>query len=50
MLSHIPLHRFGKTKDIANATLFLVAPENDYITGSVMTVDGGWTAGYSRDF
>lgn len=50
MLSHIPLHRFGTTKDIANAALFLVAPENDYVTGSVITVDGGWTAGYSRDF
>jgi NAD(P)-dependent dehydrogenase (short-subunit alcohol dehydrogenase family) len=50
MLSHIPVHRFGKCQDIANAALFLVAPENDYITGSVMTVDGGWTAGYSRDF
>jgi len=50
MLSHIPLHRFGKLTDIANAALFLVAPENDYVTGSVMTVDGGWTAGYSRDF
>ena len=50
MLSHIPLHRFGQVEDIANAALFLVAPENDYITGSVMTVDGGWTAGYSRDF
>jgi len=50
MLSHIPLHRFGKVQDIANAVLFLVAPENDYVTGSVMTVDGGWTAGYSRDF
>ncbi|MDD5699220.1 MAG: SDR family NAD(P)-dependent oxidoreductase [Victivallaceae bacterium] len=50
MLSHIPLHRFGKCEDIANAALFLAAPENDYITGSVVTVDGGWTAGYSRDF
>jgi len=50
MLSHIPLHRFGKCDDIANAALFLVAPENDYITGTVLTVDGGWTAGYSRDF
>jgi len=50
MLSHIPLHRFGTCQDIANAALFLVAPENTYITGSVLTVDGGWTAGYSRDF
>lgn len=50
MLAHIPLHRFGTCQDIANAALFLVAPENTYITGSVLTVDGGWTAGYSRDF
>ncbi|NQT93835.1 MAG: SDR family oxidoreductase [Lentisphaerae bacterium] len=50
MLSHIPVHRFGKVDDIANAALFLVAPENDYMTGSVVTIDGGWTAGYSRDF
>ena len=50
MLSHIPLHRFSRCQDIANAALFLVAPENDYVTGSVLTVDGGWTAGYSRDF
>ena len=32
------------SSDIANATLFLVAPENEYMTGSVVTVDGGWTA------
>ncbi len=50
MLSHIPLHRFGTCQDIAHAALFLVAPENTYITGSVITVDGGWTAGYARDF
>ena len=50
MLSHIPLHRFGKVEDIACAALFLVAPENEYMTGSILTVDGGWTAGYSRDF
>lgn len=50
MLSHIPLHRFGTCQDVANAALFLAAPESSYITGTVLTVDGGWTAGYSRDF
>ncbi|MDD4101587.1 MAG: glucose 1-dehydrogenase [Kiritimatiellae bacterium] len=50
MLAHIPLHRFGTCQDVANAALFLAAPENSYITGAVLTVDGGWTAGYSRDF
>jgi len=50
MLSHVPLNRPGKCKEIAHAVLFLAAPESSYITGSVITVDGGWTAGYARDF
>jgi len=50
LLAHIPLHRPGTCEDIAYAVLFLVAPESSYITGTVLTVDGGWTAGYSRDF
>jgi NAD(P)-dependent dehydrogenase (short-subunit alcohol dehydrogenase family) len=37
-------------RDIANAVLFLVDPANSYLTGHVLTVDGGWTAGYTRDF
>ena len=44
------LKRPAEPQDIANAALFLAAPENNYITGSILTVDGGWTAGYSRDF
>ncbi|MBA2480354.1 MAG: glucose 1-dehydrogenase [Planctomycetes bacterium] len=50
MLSHVPLARPGSCADIAYATLFLAAPESAYITGHVLTVDGGWTAGYTRDF
>jgi NAD(P)-dependent dehydrogenase (short-subunit alcohol dehydrogenase family) len=50
MLDHIPLGRPGETKEIASAVLFLVAPEASYITGHCLTVDGGWTAGYMRDF
>jgi NAD(P)-dependent dehydrogenase (short-subunit alcohol dehydrogenase family) len=50
LLAHIPLHRPGTCEDIANAVLFLAAPESGYITGTVLTVDGGWTAGYIRDF
>ena len=37
----IPLGRFGTTEDIANATLFLASDLSAYITGQVLSVDGG---------
>ncbi len=40
----IPLKRIGKPEDIANAVVFLASPKSSYITGQVITVDGGWTA------
>ncbi len=49
MIAHIPLGRPGATQEIANAVLFLAAPESSYITGQILTVDGGWTAGYTRE-
>jgi 3-oxoacyl-[acyl-carrier protein] reductase len=50
LLAHIPLGRPGKPEEIAHAALFLAAPESSYINGHCMTVDGGWTAGYHREF
>ena len=50
LLDHIPLGRPGSTDEIAHAVLFLAAPESSYITGHCLTVDGGWTAGYTREF
>jgi NAD(P)-dependent dehydrogenase (short-subunit alcohol dehydrogenase family) len=50
LLSHIPLGRPGKVEEIASVVLFLVAPEASYVTGATLVVDGGWTAGYIRDW
>ena len=36
-----PLGRLGKPLDIANAVNFLLSPENNWITGQVLSVDGG---------
>ncbi len=50
MLAHVPLGRPGTTDEIAVAALFLADPENAYTHGHILTVDGGWTAGYAREF
>jgi 3-oxoacyl-[acyl-carrier protein] reductase len=39
--ARIPMKRFGTTKDIANAVVFLASEQASYITGSIIHVDGG---------
>ncbi len=39
--SGIPLGRFGTSEDVANVTLFLASELSSYITGQVLSVDGG---------
>jgi 3-oxoacyl-[acyl-carrier protein] reductase len=41
LLKQIPLGSFGSADDIAGAALFLAGPAARYITGQVLTVDGG---------
>ena len=41
----VPLKRIGDAKDIAQLVSFLASPESSYITGQVIFVDGGVTAG-----
>ena len=38
-----PVGRLGESEDVARAVQFLAAPENDYITGHVLVLDGGLT-------
>ncbi|MDQ0473972.1 SDR family NAD(P)-dependent oxidoreductase [Labrys wisconsinensis] len=45
-MDHIPLGRPGTLGEVAEAVLFLCAPESRYVNGHILTVDGGWTAGY----
>lgn len=40
-LSSIPMERMGTPVDVANAAIFLASPMASYITGQVLTVDGG---------
>lgn len=41
MLADIPLGRFGQAEDIANAAVFLASEKAAYITGQVISVNGG---------
>jgi len=34
---------FGSPNDVAHAALYLASEESSFVTGSVLTVDGGWT-------
>jgi NAD(P)-dependent dehydrogenase (short-subunit alcohol dehydrogenase family) len=48
-LSIIPLHRLGQPRDIAGIVRFLVGPEARWLTGQVISVDGGQTLNRAFD-
>ena len=41
IMEQIPLKRLGQVNDIAQAAVYLCGPHAGYMTGQVMTVDGG---------
>lgn len=42
ILERIPAGRWGQPEDLGGAAVFLSSRASDYVTGTVLTVDGGW--------
>jgi 2-deoxy-D-gluconate 3-dehydrogenase len=42
ILSRIPAGRWGDASDLGGAVVFLASAASDYVSGEVLTVDGGW--------
>jgi NAD(P)-dependent dehydrogenase (short-subunit alcohol dehydrogenase family) len=46
-LAHTPQRRLGQPEDMVGTAIFLASPASSYLTGQVIHVDGGFTAGFS---
>ena len=43
-LRETPLGRWGKPEEIARAVLYLASEDSSFLTGTILAIDGGWTA------
>jgi len=50
MLGHASVKRPGAVAEVTDTVLFFCDPLNTYTTGQMLSVDGGWSAGYGRNF
>jgi NAD(P)-dependent dehydrogenase (short-subunit alcohol dehydrogenase family) len=50
LLTHAAVKRPAELSEIMAALCFLADPANSYTTGHIINVDGGWSAGYARNF
>jgi NAD(P)-dependent dehydrogenase (short-subunit alcohol dehydrogenase family) len=46
-LVHVPMGRFGKASEIANAVLFLASDESSFVNAATFVVDGGISGAYT---
>jgi NAD(P)-dependent dehydrogenase (short-subunit alcohol dehydrogenase family) len=44
IINHTPMARFGKPEDLVGATLWLLSPAAQFVTGIVVPIDGGFSA------
>ena len=44
IIDHTPMGRFGKPEDLLGATLWLLSPASEFVTGVVVPIDGGFSA------
>jgi NAD(P)-dependent dehydrogenase (short-subunit alcohol dehydrogenase family) len=44
---HVPMGRFGRAEEIANAVLFLASDESSFVNAATFVVDGGISAAYT---
>jgi len=44
ILAHSPMNRFGTPEDLLGATMWLISPASAFVTGTVIPIDGGFSA------